>query len=151
MSSTDPATSTSHAAGPGVDAGASTRGDERSLGDIVSDISSGLSDLVRQELDLAKAELKEEAGRAGKGVGMLGGAGLAAHMLLVFLSLTAVFALDLALPLWLAALIVTAVWGAVAAVLALTGRAALKKSHPELPKTQQTLKEDAQWARAQRN
>ena len=139
----------SHGAAPGSDD--RTRTDERSLGDIVSDLTSDLSDLVRQELELAKTELKEEAGRAGKGAGMLGGAAVAAHLLLVFLSLTAVFALDLALPLWAAALIVTAIWGVIAGVLAVTGRGALKKTHPELPKTQRTLKEDAQWARAQRN
>jgi len=55
------------------------------------------------------------------------------------------------MPLWLAALIVTAVWAVVAAVLAVTGRSAIRQSNPQLPKTQQTLKEDAAWARAQKN
>lgn len=125
--------------------------DERSLGEIVGDVAQDLATLVKQEIDLAKVELKEEATKAGKGAGLLGGAGLAAHMVLLFLSLTIVFALDEALPLWAAALIVTAVWGAVAAVLAVTGRSALKRTNPQLPKTQQTLKEDAAWARTQKS
>jgi uncharacterized membrane protein YqjE len=128
-----------------------SRTDNRSLGEIVGDITTDLGDLMRQELDLAKAELKTEAAKAGKGAGMLGGAAVAGHLVLVFLSLTAVFALDEALPLWAAALIVTVVWGVVAAVLAASGRSALKKSNPQLPKTQQTLKEDAQWAKAQKS
>jgi uncharacterized membrane protein YqjE len=125
--------------------------DPRSLGEIVGDVAQDLSTLIKQEMDLAKVELKEEMSKAGKGAGLLGGAGLAAHMVLLFLSLTIVFALDAVLPLWLAALIVTLAWGVVAAVLAVTGRSALKQSNPQLPKTQQTLKEDAAWARAQKS
>jgi len=127
------------------------RSDQRSLGEIVSDVAQDLSTLMKQELELAKTEMKEEAKTAGKGAGLLGGAGVAGHIFLIFLSLTAAFALDLALPLWAAALIVTVVWAIIAAVLAASGRSALKKAHPELPKTQQTLKEDAEWARAQKN
>jgi uncharacterized membrane protein YqjE len=125
--------------------------DQRSLGEIVGDVAQDLSTLIKQEMDLAKVEIKEEVTKAGKGAGLLGGAGLSAYLVLLFLSLTVVFALDEAMPLWLAALIVTVVWGVVAAVLAVTGRSALKKSNPELPKTQQTLKEDAAWARAQKS
>ncbi|WP_244931837.1 phage holin family protein [Nocardioides sp. W7] len=127
------------------------RPDERSLGEIVGDVATDLSTLIKQEMDLAKVELKEEVAKAGKGAGLLGGAGLSAYMVLLFLSLTIVFALDEALPLWAAALIVTALWGIAAAVLAMTGRTALKKSNPQLPKTQQTLKEDAAWAKAQKS
>lgn len=123
-------------------------GAERSLGDIVSDVSNDLSTLVKQELDLARAELKQEATRAGKGAGLLGGAGVAGHLVLVFASLALTFLLDNWMPLELAALITTLLWGAVAAVLAVRGRAELKKANPELPRTQQTLKEDASWARA---
>ena len=125
--------------------------DERSLGEIFSDVANDLSTLIKQEMELAKTEMKEEAKKAGKGAGLLGGAGLAGYMVLLFLSLTAMFALDEAMPLWAAALIVTAVWGIVAAVLAATGRSALKRANPQLPKTQQTLKEDAAWARAQKS
>ena len=125
--------------------------DERSLGDIVSDVTQDLSTLVKQELELARTELKQEATKAGKGAGMLGGAGVAALIFLVFLSLTITFLLDNWMPLELAALIVTAVWAVVAAVLAARGRRELKRSNPQLPKTQQTLKEDAAWARAQKS
>jgi uncharacterized membrane protein YqjE len=125
--------------------------DERSLGEIVSDVASDLSTLIKQEMELAKTEMKDEAKKAGKGAGLLGGAGLAGYMVLLFLSLTVVFALDEGLPLWAAALIVTAVWAVIAAVLAVTGRSALRRINPQLPKTRQTLKEDAAWARAQKN
>ncbi|MEI5672819.1 MULTISPECIES: phage holin family protein [unclassified Nocardioides] len=127
------------------------RVDERSLGEIVGDVATDLSTLIKQEMDLAKVELKEEVGKAGKGAGLLGGAGVAAVMVLLFLSLTVMFAIDEGLPRWAAALIVTAAWGLAAALLAVTGRTALKKSNPQLPKTQQTLKEDAAWARAQKS
>ncbi|MCY7395311.1 MAG: phage holin family protein [Nocardioides sp.] len=125
--------------------------DQRSLGDIVSSVTQDISTLIRQEMDLAKTELKEEVGKAGKGAGLLGGAGLAGYFVLLFLSLTGLFALDEALPLWASALIVTGVWAIVAAVLALTGKKAIQESNPQLPMTQQTLKEDAQWARAQKS
>lgn len=129
----------------------STGSDQRSLGDIVSSVTQDISTLIRQEMDLAKTELKEEVTKAGKGAGLLGGAGLAGYFVLLFVSLTALFALDEGLPLWVSALIVTAVWAVVAAVLALTGRKAIQESNPQLPKTQQTLKEDAQWATAQKS
>lgn len=125
--------------------------DPRSLGEIVGDVASDLSTLIKQEMDLAKVEMKEEVAKAGKGAGLLGGAGVAGYFVLLFLSLTIVWALDTGLPLWAGSLIVTALWGIAAAVLAVTGRAALKKSNPQLPQTQQTLKEDAAWARAQKS
>lgn len=125
--------------------------DERTLGEILGDVSNDLSTLIRQEMELAKTEMKQEVTKAGKGAGLLGGAGVAGHLVLLFGSLTAVFGLDEAMPLWLAALIVTVVWAVVAAVLAVTGRSALKHSNPQLPRTQQTLKEDAAWARAQKS
>jgi uncharacterized membrane protein YqjE len=125
--------------------------DDRSLGAIVSDLTQDLSTLVKQELELARTELKQEAAKAGKGAGLLGGAGVAGHLVLIFLSLTLTFLLDKAMPLWVAALIVTVIWAVIAGVLALTGRKALKESNPQLPTTQQTLKEDAAWARAQKS
>jgi uncharacterized membrane protein YqjE len=122
----------------------------RSLGELVGRLSSDFTRLVRLEIALAKTEAKEEAARAGKGVGMLGGAGLAGNLALVFVSLTVMFALAEAMELVWAALIVTVVWAVVAAVLASVGRKALKSVEP-LPKTTQTLKEDAQWAKSQRS
>jgi uncharacterized membrane protein YqjE len=125
--------------------------DERSLGQVVSDLSTDLSTLMRQEVALAKAELKEEVGKVGKGAGMLGGAGFAGWFVLLFLSLALTFLLDNWLPVEVAALITAVVWGVVAAVLALVGRQKLKEANPQLPQTQQTLKEDVQWARAQKS
>lgn len=123
----------------------------RSLSDIVQSIADDTTTLVRQEMALAKAEMKDELSKAGKGAGMLGGAGLAGYLVLLFLSFTLMFGLNEVMPLWVAALITAVVWGVVGAVLAATGRKELKQSHPELPQTQQTLKEDAQWARAQKS
>ena len=123
----------------------------RSLGEIVGDITSDMSTLVKQEMDLARSELKQEISRAGKGAGMFGGAGLSGHFALFFLSFALTYLLDNWMPLELAALIVGLLWAVVAAVLALRGRAELKQATPPLPVTKQTLKEDAQWARTQKS
>lgn len=137
---------------PPYDAGTAPGGeDPRSLGQIVSDVTQDITTLIRQEMDLAKTELKQEVSKAGKGAGLLGGAGIAGYFVLLFVSLTATFALDHAMPLWLAALIVTVVWAVVAAVLALVGKKSLQEANPQLPKTQQTLKEDVRWAKAQKS
>ena len=125
--------------------------DDRSLGQVVSDLSSDLSTLMKQEGELAKVELKAEVGKAGKGAGMLGGAGLAGWFALLFLSLALMFLLDNWLPIEAAALITTGIWVIVAAALALVGRTKLQQANPQLPKTQETLKEDVQWAKAQRS
>ena len=114
--------------------------DPRSLGEIVSDISTDLTTLIKQEMDLAKAELKKEVSQAGKGAGMLGGAGIAGHLVLVFLSIALMFLLDNWMPVELGALITALLWGVVAGVLALSGKKALQQSNPQLPKTQQSLK-----------
>ena len=114
--------------------------DPRSIGEIVGDISTDLTTLIKQEMDLAKVELKQEVAQAGKGAGMLGGAGVAGHLVLVFLSLALTFLLDNWMPIELAALITAVVWGVVAGVLALSGKKALQESNPQLPKTQQSLK-----------
>jgi hypothetical protein len=133
-----------HDSGPGA-------ADQRSLGEVVSDLSTDLSTLMRQEVALAKAELKDEVTKVGKGAGMLGGAGFAGWFALLFLSLALMFLLDNWLPVEAAALITTGVWAVVAAVLAVIGRKELQEANPHLPQTQQTLKEDVQWARAQKS
>jgi uncharacterized membrane protein YqjE len=140
---------------PGWDAdGSSTDADStdtRSLGAIVSDISQDLSRLMRQELELAKTELKGEASKVGKGAGMLGGAGVAAHLMLLFLSLALVYLLDNWMPVELGALITAVIWAAVAGALAARGRKQIQEANPQLPTTQQSLKEDVQWAKAQKS
>jgi len=143
MSGSHPTSSTTTSSG--------TPGDDRSLGQIVGDVATDLSTLVRQELDLAKTEVKQEAGRAGKGAGLLAGAGVAGQLVLVFLSLCLMFLLDNWMPIEVAALITAAVWLVVAAVLGAMGRKALRETNPALPETQRSLKEEAQWARAQKS
>jgi uncharacterized membrane protein YqjE len=123
----------------------------RSLGDLVSQLSQDLSRLMRQEVELAKTELKEEATKAGKGAGMLGGAGVAGWMTALFLSLTVIWALDHAMDLAWAALIVTAVWGIAAAALFVVGRNTLRAVNPRPQHTVATLKEDVQWVRQQKS
>jgi uncharacterized membrane protein YqjE len=126
-------------------------GETRSLGQIVGDITSDMSTLVRQEIDLAKSELKQEVSKLGKGAGMLGAAGLAGYFTLFFLSFALTYLLDNWMPLELGALIVALLWGIAAAVLALRGRKEIKQANPQLPVTQQTIKEDVQWARTQKS
>ena len=125
--------------------------DDRSLGQIVGDLSNDLTTLVKQELELARTELKEEAAKAGKGAGMLGGAGVSGLLALILGSFALAYLLDNWMPVELAFLIVTILWAIVGAVLAARGRKELKNANPQLPETQQTLKEDAAWARAQKN
>ena len=142
----------SHSAGePGESTSYREDGGTRSLGEIVGDISRDLSALVRQEIDLAKTEAKQEMGKAGKGAGLLGGAGVAGLLTLIFLSLALTYLLHNWMPAELAALIVGLLWAVVAAVLAARGRKDLKRANPQLPTTQQTLKEDVQWAKEQTN
>jgi hypothetical protein len=116
------------------------KGEVSSLGAIVADISNDLSTLMRQELALAKAEATQTATQAGKGVGMLAGAGVAGHMVLVFLSLALMWGLaELLDSLGWASVIVALLWAIIAAVLAVMGRGQLKKA-PGLDRTVDTAK-----------
>lgn len=123
----------------------------RSLGDIVGSITTDLTTLFRQEVDLAKTELRQEASKAGQGVGMLAGAGVTGLLMVLFLSWTLLWLLDNWMARELAALIVAVLWGIVTAVLVSIGRTKLREANPQLPQTQQSLKEDAAWARAQKS
>jgi|SRR5689334_15902258 len=122
---------------------------ERGIGELVKDLAGQTSTLVRQEIKLAQAEVTEKGKVAGRGAGLLAGAGAAALLMLGTLTAVLVVALDSALPLWLAALIVTLLWGIVAAVLAQSGRKALQAATPPAPQTVETVKEDIQWAKTQ--
>src|SRR5918992_4641738 len=95
---------------------------ERPVGDLVNDATEQAQTLIRQEVELAKAELGEKGKKAGIGAGMFGGAGLFGLFAFAALTTCIVVALDSAMPLWLAALIVAVVYGAIAGVLALQGR-----------------------------
>ncbi|MCP2243832.1 phage holin family protein [Lentzea aerocolonigenes] len=118
-----------------------------SLGDLVSELTGDLSKLMRQELELAKAEIRQEATKAGKATGMLAAAGFAGYLTTVLLSLALVFALGAIMPLGWAALIVAALWGIAGAVLYTSGRAKLRTVNPKPERTVETLKEDAEWAK----
>ena len=118
---------------------------ETSVGELIGNISNDLSTLFRQEVELAKAEVKQEASKAGKAAGMLGAAGYAGHLTVVLLSFALVFALGNVMDYGWAALIVGAIWGIVAAVLFVNGRKKLKTVDPVPHRTVDTIKEDAQW------
>ena len=122
---------------------------DRGLGELVKDLASQTSTLVRQEIQLAQAEVTQRGKLAGKGAGMLAGGAVAGLLGLGAFTALLVIALDGALPLWLAALIVTVLWLAVAGALARAGKTALQRSTPPAPQTIETVKEDIQWAKTQ--
>lgn len=111
-----------------------------SLGELFGDLSQNVSDLVRQEAELAKAELRETARVAAKGAGLYGGAGIAGHFVLLFLSLAAMFGLAHWVGLGWSALIVAGVWAIIAAVMATVAKKQFN-SAKGLPKTKETIKD----------
>jgi uncharacterized membrane protein YqjE len=120
---------------------------ERPIGELVKDLSSQTSTLVRKEIELARAELTEKGKVAGKGAGMLAGAAVAGLLALGALTAALIALLDKAMATWVAALIVMALWAIIAAVLAKAGQGALKRATPPAPQTVDTVKEDIQWAK----
>lgn len=137
--------------GPSAGNGEHPDVEDKSVGSLVSDLTGDLSRLMRQELELAKAELKAEATKAGKAAGMLGGAGFAGWMVALFASAALMYALGAVMPLGWAALIVAVLWAIVGLVLYARGRQQLRQIRPVPDQTVQTLKEDVQWAKAQKN
>jgi hypothetical protein len=123
---------------------------EQPMGELFKQLSNDLSTLVRQELKLAQAEMTEKGKKAGIGVGMFGGAGIASLLALGTLTACLVAALATGMDVWLAALIVTAVYGALAGVLALIGKNRVSEATPPVPEqTVESVKEDVQWAKTQ--
>jgi hypothetical protein len=121
---------------------------DRPTGELLRELSQQTTDLVRQEIELAKAEIGEKGKQAGIGAGMFGGAGLFGAAAFAALTTAIIAALDLAMPLWLAALIVTVVYGAVTAVLAQRGKQKVQEAGPPVPEqTTESVKEDVQWAK----
>jgi predicted butyrate kinase (DUF1464 family) len=118
-----------------------------SIGRLVSAVTSDAQSLVRKEVELAKAEMRQEATNAGKAAGMYGGAGFAGYMVALLLSLTAVFALAHVLDEVWAAMIVAGGWAVIGACLFLLARARMKRVHAKPDQTMQSLKENARWAR----
>jgi len=132
----------------------------RSVGELLGEVTGGLSTLVHKEIELAKleakqavemakTELKDEATKAGKGAGMLVGAGVAGHFVLVFVSLMLMFVLENVIGIEFSALIVALLWAVVGAVLFTMGRKALREVRPVPERTIETVKEDLEWQRNQ--
>lgn len=138
-----------------VDGSADLRGEP--ISDLVKQVSAEAQTLLRQEIKLAKAEMTEKAKDIGVGTGMLGGAGYMTHLATLGLMLCLIFALATFLPAWLAALIVTVLFAAVAGALALAGRKRIKNAGPPVPEetvesvkqTIETVKEEAKWGLGQ--
>ena len=124
--------------------------DEPTVGELVGRVTGDLSTLFRQELELAKTEIKEEVTKAGKGAGMLSGAGIAGLYALLLLSFAAAWGLAEEVSRGVAFLIVGGFWIVIAAALFVMGRRQLETAKPFPPQqTVETLKEDAQWAKEQ--
>jgi uncharacterized membrane protein YqjE len=123
---------------------------DRSLGELLKQLSEQTTQLVHQELELAKAELTQKGKQAGMGAGMFGGAGAIGLAALGALTACFILALNAVMPAWLAALIVAVVYGIIAFVLVKQGQAKMKAAGPPVPaQTIETVKEDVQWAKTQ--
>jgi hypothetical protein len=123
---------------------------EQSIGDLLKQLSEQTATLVRQELELAKAEMHQKGKRAGVGIGLIGGGGVLALAAVGALTATLILGLAEWMEAWLAALIVTVVYAAGAAVLALQGKEKVGEATPPAPEeTIETVKEDMQWAKSQ--
>jgi hypothetical protein len=131
---------------PATEDSSTAKGDP-SLGELVATATRDLSSLMRQEVELAKVEIKRDVAAAGKGAGMFGGAGLAGLIGLLFLSVSAAFGIaHFDVPLGCAFFAVGALYVLIAGVLALRGKKSLSKLGPPT-KTIETLKDDAAWAK----
>ncbi len=122
-----------------------------SLGALVSGLLQDLQDLVRAEIALAKAEVKEDATTAGKAAGVLAAGGVVGLVAFIFLMLAVTFLLAIWIPLWVSALIVGVVLGIVAAILVMRGKQSLSQANLAPEQTIATLKEDQAWAKRQIN
>jgi hypothetical protein len=127
-----------------------SRSDE-SLGTLFSDLSRDLGALVRDEVQLAKTELTEDAKRVGRAGGMLGAAGFAGYMVITLLSFAAAWGLAEVMPIGIAFVIVGIVWAIVGAVLFIVGRQRLRTANLKPEQTIETMQENVQWAKQQKS
>ena len=111
-----------------------------SLGDLLAEVSRDISTLMRQEVELAKAEIRESAKRAGRGAGLLGGAGVAGMLALLFVSIALWWGLGYLMGNAWSAVVVALLWGIVALVLALTGKKQIEEI-TGIPRTVEAVKE----------
>jgi len=123
--------------------------DDRSLGELFAELSRQTSTLIRQEVALAKAEMKEKGKEAGKDIGMMAAGGALAYAGLLALIAAIIIALANVVAWWLSALIVGIVVVAIGALMIQRGMSALKESGVAPEQTIETLKEDKEWARKQ--
>jgi hypothetical protein len=112
-----------------------------SVGELIGEVTRDLSTLMRQELDLAKVEMKAEAKKAGQGAGMFGAAGFAGYMTLLFLSIALWWALENVMDAGLAALIVAVIWAVIAAITYAMGRKRFREFNPKPERTLDTLQQ----------
>ena len=112
---------------------------QQSVGELIGEVSRDFSTLMRQELELAKAEIKTEVAKTGKAAGMLGGAGFAGYMVALFLSCALWWGLENLMYAGWAALIVAAVWAVIGAVLFAKGRSTMRSVHPKPERTAETV------------
>jgi hypothetical protein len=112
-----------------------------SVGQLIGEVTKDLSILMRQELELAKVEVKAEAKKAGQGAGMFGAAGFAGYMVLMFLSFALWWALANVMDVGLAALIVAVLWGVIGAVAFVMGRKKFQEVNPKPERTVETLQQ----------
>ena len=125
-----------------------TTRDDRSTSDLLRELSQQTGDLVRKEMELAKAELREKGKAAGIAGGMFGGAGVIALYGVGALIAAAILGLAIVLDAWLAALIVGAGCLAVAGILALTGKKKVTQATPPMPEQAiESSKEDIEWTK----
>ena len=121
---------------------------DRSLADLATQLSNQTTELVHHEVELAKAELRDKGKRAGIGAGMFGGAGALGVYALGALTAAIIAGIAEALPVWASALIVAALYGAVAGILALRGKKKVQQATPPLPEeTVQSVKEDVRYTK----
>lgn len=120
---------------------------DESIGALLKQLSEQTSTLVKQELELARAELTQKGKQAGVGAGLLGGGGLFAVFAFAALTTALIAALATGMDTWLAALIVAVAYGAIAGLLAITGKNKVVDATPPAPQTTETLKEDVSWAK----
>ncbi|MDQ6804965.1 MAG: phage holin family protein [Actinomycetota bacterium] len=121
---------------------------EQPVGELLRELSEQTTTLMRQELELAKLELTEKGKRAGIGAGMFGGAGVVGLYAVGALTACLILALATAVTGWLAALIVAALYGALAGGLALAGKSKVQQAVPPLPEqATESVKEDVQWTK----
>lgn len=118
---------------------------DTSLGDLVGRLSGEIGGLLSDHMQLAREEMKRDAKKAGRGAGLMGGAGVGGWIAALLLSLALAWGLAELMPTWVAFLIVGVVWAIAAAVMGLIGKKQLDQVSPVAPETMEELERDKQW------